>query len=274
MKNFFILYLLFFIFIAGCLSQRKIKQPACPPILSAEQASASLGQYIDSLKPFRANGNCTLKFKDGKKRQNSQSFPVRLWFESREKFCVYGDVGFDPKGICFAVDGECFWAYAKPMGVYITGKKNDRIEDKNGKGFFSPITIMDFLNPLETDCADAAMSGYDNKCSLLLCRDRQGCVRKKVYLDRCDKLARKIEYFNCGRTGSIVVELDGYKKTAEGDFLFPHKLIYKHMQGNNSIDSMEIRLDSLRSWRSRPEQIRALFSRPNPDSFKKNGQQE
>jgi hypothetical protein len=267
-------FILFFIFFTGCVSQQRIKQPSCPPIASLEQASASLGQYFGSLKPFKATGSCVLNFKDKKKRWIAQSFPVRLWFESREKFCVYGDVSFDPKGFCFAVDGEDFWVYVKPMGVYIAGKKNEPVEEKNGSAFFSPITLIDFLNPLETDCADAAVSGYDDKCSSLICRDGQGCVRKKVYLDRCDKLARKIEYFNCGRTALIVVELDEYKKTAEDDFLFPRKLVYKHMQGKNYIDSMEIKLDSVKLWRSQPRQVQALFSRPDPNSFKKNGQQE
>jgi hypothetical protein len=273
-SSYFIFYILFFIFFAGCAVQQKVKQEKCPPIVSAEQASASLGQYFGSLRPFKANGSCVLNFKDKKKQWISQSFPVRLWFESREKFCVYGDVSFDPKGLCFAVDGEDFWIYAKPMGVYIAGKKDETVEDKNGSAFFSPVTIIDFLNPLETNCADAVVSGYDNKCSWLLCRDGQGCVRKKVYLDRCDKLARKIEYFDCGRTESVVVELDKYKKIAEGNFLFPHKLVYRHMHGKDCTDSMEIKLKSVKSWRSQPQQIRALFSRPDPNSFKKNGQQE
>ena len=242
--------------------------------MSAEQASASLGQYFGSLKSFKATGNCVLKFKDEKKRQISESFPVRLWFESREKFCVYGDVNFDPKGLCFAVDGDVFWVYVKPMGVYIAGKKYERLEEKNGSAFFSPVTLIDFLNPLETDCADAAVSGYDNKCSWLLCRDGQGCVRKKVYLDRCDKLARKIEYFNCGKKTSVVVELDKYKKTAEDDFLFPRKLIYKDMQGKDCTGSIKIKFDSVKLWRPSEQQIKALFSRPDPNSFKKNGQQE
>jgi hypothetical protein len=271
-SSFFIFYLLFFIFLTGCVSQRKIKQPACPPILSEQQVSASLEQYAGSLKPFKATGRCVLKFKDEKKRQTSESFPVRLWFGSREKFCVYGDVNFDPKGFCFAVDGEDFWVYVKPMGVYITGRKNEPVSDDNSGAFFSPVTIIDFLNPLETDCADKRASDFDDKLSVLVCRDEQGCVRKAVYLDRCDKLARKIEYFNCGKKQPVVVELDEYRKTAECNFLFPHKLVYKNMRGQDCRASMEIKLDSVKLWQPSVQQTNALFSRPDPNGFKKSGQ--
>ena len=231
-----------------------------------------MGKYYAGLKPFKAVGSCALKFKDKKKQSITQSFPVRLWFESREKFCVYGDVLFDPKGVCFAVDGQDFWAYAKPIALYTAGKKNEPIEEENAGGtFFSPTVILDFLNPLDAGCFNALLISSGNAVK---CADSESCKVKRIYFDRCDRFVRKVEYSDCTGKASTVVELDEYKKVSDGNFYFPHRLKYKHCQGRNCGDSMDIKLDSIKLWQSQPGQIQALFSRPDPNSFKKNGQKD
>ena len=248
------------IFFTGCVSQQKADKRICPPIASIEQASTNMDEYYADIRPIKAVGSCTLKYRDKKNKQTVMSFPVRMWFENREKFCVYGDVLFDPKGVGFAVDGEDFWAYAKPMGVYIAGKKDEPVDKKIGGAFFYPTVIFDFLNPLDNAGVNALLIGSSNT---IKCPDGENGRGKKIYLDRCDKFVRKVEYLDHTGRASVAAELDDYKKIADGNFYFPHKLTYKHCKGRKCSDSMDIKFDSVKLWQPNDKQVEALFSKPN-----------
>jgi hypothetical protein len=267
---FFIFNLLFLIFFFGCVSQQKVDKQICPPITSVEQASTNLGDYYAGIRPVKAVGSCVLKYRGQGNKPAMMSFPVRLWFENNEKFCIYGDMFFDPKGLGFAMSGEDFWAYAKSMGFYIEGKKDKPIDKKIG-AFFCPTVIFDFLNPLDAAGVKALLISSSNA---IRCADSKNHRVKKIYLGQCDKFVRKVEYLDRIGRASIVAELDDYKKVADGNFYFPHRLIYKHCKGRKCSDSMEIKFDSVNLWQPSVQQIEALFSKPDTSSLNKNDERD
>jgi hypothetical protein len=214
-----------------------------------------LREYSASIRPIRATGSCTLKYREKKNKLTATSFPVRLWFENDEKFCLYGDVLFDPKGIGLVINGQDFWAYSKPMEFYIEGKKNNPADAKIGRTIFCPAVIFDFLNPLGNDASLIGSSSII-KCS------GNGKI-KKVYLERCDKLVGKIEYLDGIGRVSATAKLSDYKKAADANFHFPHKIIYICGKSEKDSDSMDIKFDSVRLWQPNDKQIEALFSRPD-----------
>jgi hypothetical protein len=230
------------------------------------EAAAVLKEYSAALKPFKATGNCLLSYTNEKKEVFSLSFPVRVWFDNPAKFCIYGDVMFDSKGVCFAVDGDKYWTYAKPYGVYITGKNetdNFKIEDN----FFSSRVLLDFIEPFGWGCGEIVMENSKDNRNVMTCSGEDGCKWKKISIDRCDRLIRKIEYLNCTKEPVLVVELDEYKNISGGkDILFPYKLIYKHIEKRNS---MQIKLDSVKLWEASDQQLKALFAGPDANDFKK-----
>jgi len=120
------------IFLAGCAAQKR----SCPPLKTIEEATAILKEYSANLKPLKATGNCMLSYTNEKGEKFAQSFPVRIWFQSSRKFCLYGDVMFDPRGVCFAVIDDEYWTYAKPFGVYIKGKIKLSLEDSSDRASF------------------------------------------------------------------------------------------------------------------------------------------
>jgi hypothetical protein len=85
---------------------------------------------------------------------------------------------------------------------------------------------------------------------------------------------RKVEYLDRISRASIVAELDDYKKVADGNFYFPHRLIYKHCKGRKCGDSMDIKLDSVKLWQPSDKQIEALFSKPEMSSSNKNNERD
>lgn len=198
-----------------------------------------------------------------------------MWLQTSEKFCLYGDILFDPKAVCFAVTGDQFWAYAKPFGMYITGNNAPIGRGKIEDYFSSPMMLLDFLEPLDSACDDVSMSDFDGSNNVLICSEGQSCIQKKIFIGRCDRIVRKIEYYNCPDSSdksekpALIVELGEYKNMAGTSFSFPHKLIYKYYQGKACRDSMRIKFDSVKPWQSQPEQVQALFSPPDANSFEK-----
>lgn len=253
---------MFLIFLAGCAVQKR----SCPPFATATEATAVLKEYSAGLKPLKATGNCTLNYTDEKGQKFAQSFPVRIWFETNRKFCLYGDVAFDAKAVCLVVNGDEFWTYAKPLDLYITGKTAAENEDY----FSNPLVLVDFLEPVDSACDNISMLSSDNKNNILACQDRGGCKQKKIFIDRCNHFTRKIEYLDCSGNPVFVVEPGEYKNVAGGKkFLFPRKLTYKHVNKQNRGDRMQIKIDSVKLWQSNPEQLKALFSPPDVNSFQK-----
>lgn len=262
-RFFFLFFILSLLILTGCAAQKR----SCPPLATAAEASAVLREYSSGLKPLRATGSCVLNYTDEKGQTFAQSFPVRVWFESSRKFCLYGDVLFDAKAVCFVVNGDEFWTYARPFGIYVTGKTDAESEDY----FSNPAILLDFLEPVDSACLDIALANSKDN-SILICKDNRGCVSRKIFIDRCDHFARRIEYFNCSGNPAIVVELDKYKNAAGENFSFPRKLVYRRFEGQKCSDSMQIKIDSVKLWQTNPEQLKALFSPPDVNSLQKSSE--
>lgn len=172
---------------------------------------------------------------------------------------------FDPKGVCFAVNGDEFWTYAKPFGIYITGKTNAETDDY----FSNPAMLIDFLEPVNSTCGSLYMTDSDKNFNILICRDNGGCNAKKIFIDRCERFVKKIEYLNCSGKPAFVIESDEYKIVAGENFLFPHKLTYRYFERHKSRDRLQIKLDTVKPWQASPEQLKALFSPPDANSIQK-----
>lgn len=256
------IFLFFILFTGGCAVQK----PSCPPFATAAEATAALKGYSSSLKPLRATGVCNMNYMDEDGKKVSQSFPVRIWFVNTGKFCLYGDVAFDPKGMSFALDGNNYWVYAKLFGAYVTG----RLNEESSNYFSSPAVFLDFLEPAGADCDNLYMSESEKGDNVLVCRDGKNCRTKKIFIDRCGHFAKKIEYLNCSGSPVVAVELDEYKETnGKGSLVFPRKLTYKYFRGQENVDRRQIKLDSVKLWQPNPAQIKALFTPPDVNSIKK-----
>jgi hypothetical protein len=256
------IFLSFVFLFAGCVAQNR----SCPPIATAQEATAILQEYSASLKPLKATGSCVMNYTDQEGKKVSQSFSIRIWFVSSAKFCLYGDVAFDPKGMSFAMDGDKYWVYAKPFGVFTTG----RISKGNEDYFSSPAVFLDFLEPAGAGCDSLYMTQADKENNILVCRDNQRCITKKIFIDRCKQLVKKLEYLNCSGNPVVAIELDEYKNiTGRRNFVFPRKLTYRYFRGQENVDKRQIKLDSVKLWQPQPQQLKALFSPPDANSIQK-----
>ncbi len=257
----FFLFLLS-VFLAGCVVQKR----SCPPITTTAEAAAILKEYSNGLQAFKATGNSNMNYTDKEGKKISQTFPVRIWFVNSSKFCLYGDVAFDPKGMSFALDGDDFWVYAKLFEVYVTGK----ISEAEGDYLAGPAIFLDFLQPVGADCDSLYMADAEKDYNILICGDSKRCRTKKIFIDRCSRFVEKIEYLNCSGNPIVVVELDDYKNVAgEKGFSFPRRLTYEYFRGQKPVDSRQIKLNSVKLWQPNPAQLKALFTPPDAGKFQK-----
>ncbi len=252
------IFLSFVFLFGGCAAQKR----SCPPFATAAEASAVLKEYSAGLKPLKATGSCSLNYTDEKGQRFAQSFPVRIWFENSKKFCLYGDVMFDPKAVCFVVTGDKYWTYVKPFGIYVTGRTDTESEDY----FSNPLVLVDFLEPVSSDCLNVAMANSKDN-NILVCEDSRGHTSKKIFIDRCENFVKKVEYLNCSGNPILVIESDEYKNIAGGKISFPRKLVYRRFEGQRCSDWMRIKIDSVKLWQANPEQVKALFTPPDVNSL-------
>jgi len=248
---YFIFNILYLIFVTGCVQQKR----SCPAFADASEAQKILADYAASVKSFRATGNCSLNYFNEKGEKFSQAFPIRLWYIDSTKFCIYGDVVFNPKGVCFAVSDGIYWVYAKPMGVYETGAVNGG----SGNIFSNPALLVDFLRAEDSECEKIALAKNG-----IVCRGGQ----KKIFVDMCVGAANKIVYVGQNSKPVLVIDAEKYEKVKDGNFLFPCNLSYEYYDKKNCKNRMEIKLDSVKLWQPEQQQIKALFTPPTENEFK------
>lgn len=268
---FFIFYILYFIFfITGCAPAQK---KSCQPILNAIEGQQTLSDYYANVTPFRANGVCSINLVSENGKRLKQSFPIRMWYLSSDKFCMFGDVIFNPQAICFAVSDGVYWIYAKPINLYISGVIDYSSSNYNNV-FANPGLLVDFVRPLSADSFGGEVAFSNN--ILTSAKDER---TKKIYIDKCERVVRKIEYFNCdllnknskcrNKKAVVIINAEKYEKLKDGQFSLPHKLKYEYYDQKNGKSRMEIKLDSVKLWQPEEQQIKALFTPPMENEFKK-----
>ena len=249
-KIFIFHFVIFYLFIAGC---RNIQKQACPAIAGLAEGKQILADYAASIKPVKATGECSINYVNENGEKFGQSFPVRMWYLNPEKFCFYGDVAFDPQGIGFAADEGRYWAYIKPMGVNVSGYVN-AAEDN----FFSnPSLLVDFVRCPEEDCDKPSLAK-----NIIICREQKSARQKKIFINSCDRVAEKIEYFTKASRPVLVIKAEKYEKVEGGQFLFPHKLRYEYFDRKNGRNEMQLKFDSVKLWQPKEQQVKALFRQP------------
>ena len=101
----------------------------------------------------------------------------------------------------------------------------------------------------------------------VLTKQEGGVETKKIYINNCDYLVRKIEYFDDDGRATVVTELDKYKKISK-DFSVPSVIKIINRTDSNKEDSVQITLSSVKPANFTDKQRKRLFIRPEPQGFK------
>lgn len=254
--------------LAGCAPQ--IQKPArvCPGKKSAAESLSLLRLRLENTVPLKANGRCLLQYYTEDNKPKKENFPVRLWVSPPVEIYIQGDVAFDPRGIVLGSNEEEFWLAMKlkEISSYWWGRWPEK--DSPEKLTIGPRLVLGALGVMAV--WDEENWSLSNEGAFDVLTKQQGSIKtRKIYINNCDYLVRRIEYFDDDGQAAIVTELGKYKEISK-DFFVPSVIKIVNLSEDNGEDlvSITLNLKSIKPANFTEKQRDRLFTRPQPRRFK------
>ena len=258
--------LLFVAGITGCVPRLRKPERICRGAETVVDSLSLLKGHWRNKRPFKASGQCLLEYYSGGKKHR-ENFPVKLWVNPPAEIYMQGDAAFDPRGVVVGSNEREFWLSIrlKEVSSYWWGRW---AEEKCLEGLMiSPKLVLEAFGIFQAGDGENWSLQKKDIFDEVTRRDAQGVAIKKVYMDRCDYLVKRIEYFGTDGQAVVVMEPDKYKEVCEG-FLIPTVIKTVKAASGGSEDSIKITLDSVKPATFTEKQQSFLFSRPEPEGFK------
>jgi len=221
MKNkWLIAFFAVILLLTGCAGPLKKPSISCPGKKTADEAIAALNANRQKYVPVRATGQCLLRYQqDGS--EHKENFPVKIWTSPPEEIYLQGDVAFDATGLVLGTNKDEFWFWLKPKEIssYWWGKWSQAGDFQ--KLPLSPEVCLEAFGAVNMATGDWSLT--HGQFDILWLHNEQGELVKRVYIETCDYLVAKIEYFDSSGQIAVSVGFSDYKKVADA-FLFPHRL--------------------------------------------------
>jgi hypothetical protein len=280
---------------AGCAAQIQKPVRVCPGKESIAESLSSLRLQLENAVPLKANGQCLLQYYAEDRKPKKENFPVKLWVNPPVEIYMQGDVAFDPKGVILGSNEDEFWLAVrlKEVSGYWWGRWSEK--DYPEKLMISPRLVLEALGAsafanasvfasavaeamadeqaTPDTTADKPAVGDEGKWSLsnegafdVLTQQEGGAKTRKVYINNCDYLVRKVEYFGGDDRAAIVMELDKYEKITK-DFSVPGVIKITNCASGNKGDSVQITLSFVKPANFTDKQRGRLFIRPQAQGF-------
>jgi hypothetical protein len=240
----------------------------CPGKVSVGESLSLLKAQSENAVPLKADGQCLLQYYNEDKKLKKENFPVKLWVNPPVEIYMQGDVAFDPKGIILGSNKDEFWLAVrlKEISGYWWGRWSEKNYPE--KLMISPRLVLEALEALvvedEGSWSLSKEGGFD-----VLTKRENGTEVKKIYINTCDYLVRKIEYLG-GDDGKVIIvmELDKYSEMSKNFFVPGVIKIVNRASGSNKEDSVQITLSSVKPANFTDKQRERLFIRPQAQGFK------
>jgi hypothetical protein len=251
--------------LGGCAQMEK-KERICPGKESAEESLALLKSQSGNAVPLKADGQCLLQYYTEDKKPKKENFPVKLWVNPPAEIYMQGDVAFDPKGVILGSNEREFWLAVrlKEVSGYWWGRWSERNHPE--KLMISPRLVLEALGTAavgdEKDWSLSKDGAFD-----VLTKRESGTETKKIYINNCDCLVRKIEYLGKDGQAAIAMELDKHKEISK-NFFVPGVVRIVNRAGGSKGDSVQITLSSVRPADFTDKQRERLFVRPQAQGFR------
>jgi len=260
-----------------------VEQPVIPDrICPGQKTAADLLELLQrrwaNATPFKANGQCLLQYYDADRQElKNENFPVKLWVNPPSRFCLHGDIAFNGRGIELGSNEQSFWLVTKPKQIrgYWWGRYDDNNNSASSDCFaelplgFGPQDMLEGLG-LARPSKEAAdvdwVLSNDGACDVLTHYDETGRAIKKLYVNCCDFLFRRIEYFDTSGQRTVLIKPAAYKQITP-HLLVPSRITIVHYAPDGTKDSLRINLRSIKPTGFSETLQRKLFNRPSSKKF-------
>lgn len=260
-------------FFPACAPIEKPVDDVCPPEFNVIEAVSVLSQRWTMARPFYANGRCLITGQDNEGKPLKENPAIKIWVLPPDKVCLYGDIFLNSKGLILGASEEEFWFVCNPKEIrtYMWGKQSTAQNCSAELPFpISPRDILDALGMIRFD-TDSTEQNWSltpaRDFDILTNRDSGSNLIKKVYIDRCDYLVRKIEYFDKAGEISVVAELGKYRPVGD-EFLIPTVIDIKRWSQDSDAETVKITLRSVKPKEFSDKQKNVFFSKPDMKRFK------
>jgi hypothetical protein len=250
------------VFVSGCQMQ-SVQTPVriCNGKENIGQAENALAQHRDSIKPIRAGGNLLLKYYDGDNKLRKENLGITLRYYPPDLLYFKGDV-LAQEVLRLGTNADEFWVMFKPkeISTYHWGMLSETQKCLSGH-WINPQNLIEALGAVRTFPGGILSSeeGLD-----VITASGPGGIKKRVYIDRCDYLTRRIEYYD--QYGKIIAstDLDDYTQNVEESFI-PRKI---RMVEYTTDTTVEIDLRNVKLFKPSAKQLSGrLFQRPATERF-------
>jgi len=171
-----------------------------------------------------------------------------------------------PKGIVLGTNHDEFWLAIKLKEVdsYWSGPNAKCIVSELP---VSPASIMEALGYVWLDSPNRGgyTIQYKSPYDIITVLEDDKRPAKRIWLWSCDSSPRRIEYLDTGGQAVLTAELTHYA-AVQGDFAVPTRIELtargKDEKGEKLL--VELNKDTLEVFTPTPQQVKALFERPEP----------
>lgn len=257
----FLLSLVVF-FVSGCSSV--IAPPAlvsCPGVETDVAAIAALNRHRENAIGLKAGGQMLLEYRDDSGKLRKESLAISLRFFPPDRLFFRGNI-LSQEVVRLGTNPGELWVQFKPAEIssYYWGKRpgaDNCLEYQR----LSPNNLLEAIGMVKVGSGGKLekWGGLD-----VITFGGSGAKSKKIYIDRCDYLARRIEYLDEQGDIEAVTELDDYK-LVDGNFI-PAKIGMVEFQKSTRV---ELKLSNIKKFEPTQVQLEGkLFKRPAAKGFK------
>jgi len=265
--RFFYIIALAILILTGCGPQISESMRLCPGKADVAEAVRTMAEHRKNVQPFKGSGQCLWQYYDADdEKLHKENFAVKLWVDPPDEIYLQGDVAFDGKGIILGSNEDEFWLSIKPeISSYWWGRWAHQDSFANIK--INPKLMLEAFGISAVENEKNWSLSSEGVFDVLTKRNEQKTIVKKIYVDSCDYLVRRIEYFDANKQSAVIVELDKYKQVFRDFFVPTVAKITNRTEGNRE-DSVRITLKSVRLANFTERAQKRLFTRPEPRGFK------
>jgi len=253
---------------AGCAPKMQKPLAVCPGKLSTADALAVLRSNVQKAVPFRASGQCLLKYYvEGKNKPQSESLDVKLWANPPMEVYFQGEKALIGKAVVLGSNDREFWLAISPkeISLYCWGLWAE--QDSPEGPAINPGTLLESLGIGQAGTGEGWSLSNEGAFDILTKRER-GAITRKMYVYSCDYRVRKIEFFGADGRVAARAELDDYQEVANG-FFVPAVIKIATQGRDRRQDALNVTLnpDSIKRAEITEARRKALFDLPSQKGF-------
>lgn len=250
--------------LCGCQPGGVLRQweRICPGKSSIDEAVEILTLQRQNIQPLRASAECIFVYQDEQGKEKKQAVdPVTVRFVPPDRIIFRGDE-FGEVG--FGANENEFWLRVKPdMDSYWWGTRQ-QADQCSEMMLINPYNVTEALGTVDIS-SDWQLS-YRNGDDILTLSTDDGTLVKRVFVDACDYLVKRIEYFDSEGLLKAAADLSDYTAGEQG-LIVPSAIEVTQYHYGIPEGSVRIRLKHIRPFVPTEKQKRLLFQRPERDGF-------